>query len=258
MASEHTPLFSIITVCYQALPELQRTVASVNASTFKGYEHLIIDGGSSDGTVKWLEGLHDPLLRWESAPDKGLYDAMNKGLARAKGEFVWFVNAGDLIYSEQTMAQLATMVKEEVDILFGEVELKSPLGKVLGTRSELTPHKTPDHLDWRTMRFGMVVSHQAFLPRRRIAPSYIADNLCADIDWVIRCLKVSRSSINTHLILAQFETGGLSRQRHRESLKDRYEVLKLHFGYLPNLFNHIFIILRALWAKMTRSSDRRY
>ena len=258
MASEHTPLFSVITVCYQALPELQRTVASVNTSTFRDYEHLIIDGGSSDGTVKWLEGIKDPLVRWESAPDKGLYDAMNKGLAQAKGEFVWFVNAGDLIYSEQTMAQMATMIDEKVDILFGEVVLKSPEGKVLGTRSEMTPHKTPDLLNWRSMRFGMVVSHQAFVPRRRIAPFYLEDNLCADIDWVIRCLKVSGESMNTHLIFAQFETGGLSRQRHRESLKDRYEVLRHHFGFLPNLCNHIYILLRALWTKLTISSERRY
>ncbi len=108
------------------------------------------------------------------------------------------------------------------------------------------------------MARGMVVSHQAFLPHRKLWIKYAPDNLTADIDWVIKCLKKSQCATHTHLILAAYLTGGLSKQRHQQSLWDRYAVLKDHFGYLPNLINHIFIVVRAVMFKLKRVGKSTY
>lgn len=253
-----TPLFSIITVCFRAQKPLERTVASIQSQTFRDYEHLIIDGAGGEGTAGWLSTLQDPRITWVSEPDNGLYDAMNKGLRMARGTYVWFVNAGDLIEGPGVLAELAEQAAERPDILYGDVLLVAPDGEVLGTRSEVTTQRTPEHLNWTDLRLGMVVSHQAFLPRLAICPEYLSGNLCADIDWVIRCLKQSRKTVNTHLILARFETGGLSRQRHRQSLMDRYKVLEEHFGFWTNLWNHVRIGFRAVISGLAPHSRPRY
>lgn len=258
MNASQPPLFSIITVCYNALPDLRRTVAAVAASDFKNYEHLILDGASKDGTPDWLRTLDLPHVRWVSEPDKGLYDAMNKGQLLARGEYLWFLNAGDLPAGVDTLSVLAAHASPEVDVLYGEVLLVSPAGKELGTRSQCTTQKLPDKLTWRDLRYGMVVSHQAFLPRRELAPEYLDRNLCADIDWVITCLKKAKNVVNMHTVLARFETGGLSKQRHRRSLWDRYKVLGKHYGYLPNLVRHVGIIVRALWVRVAKPGRHRY
>ncbi len=245
-----TPRFSIITVCYNALGPLERTMESLAVQTASNFEHLVIDGGSTAGTPEWLAHQDLPHFRWISEKDEGLYDAMNKGLALAKGDFVWFVNAGDLVHSSDTLQILTEASANDPDILFGEVLLVTPEGKRIGTRSDSTTRKLPEVLGWQDMKYGMVVSHQAFLPKRMLAPDYIKDNLCADIDWVIKCLKRAHVIVNAHLILARFETGGLSSRRHHTSLKDRYFVLQYHFGVLSNLWNHIYIGWRAFRMRL--------
>lgn len=257
-AEKQQPVFSLITVCYNAKDALIRTLESVRMQDSEAYEHLVIDGGSHDGTLEVLKSNTSPLLKWISEPDNGLYDAMNKGLAMAKGQFVWFVNAGDLIEGPSILSDLLAHVTDEIDILYGEVLMVDPSGKVLGTRSEVTTQKTPLALTWKDLRYGMVVSHQAFLPRRTICKPYIQNNLCADIDWVIHCLKQSRKTVNTRLKLARFETGGLSRQRHKQSLFDRYYVLQSHFGFWQNLVNHAWILLRAIMQKLSKPRNKRY
>lgn len=257
-AAPGNPLFSIITVCYQALEPLQRTVAAVAAQDFKDYEHIVVDGASGDGTAEWLAGLDDPHIRWISEPDRGLYDAMNKGQALARGTYLWFVNAGDLPEGPSILSALADTAVDLPDVLYGEVLLVAPDGEVLGTRSACTTQVMPATLHWRDLRYGMKVSHQGILPQRRLAPPYRIDNLCADIDWMIVCLKRAGVVRQTGLLLARFETGGLSRQRHRRSLRDRYAVLREHFGTLPNLWHHGVIVCRALWQRLRPGSGPRY
>ena len=111
---------SIITITYNAAQWLERTMQSVLAQSCKDYEYIIVDGGSRDGTidiVKRLESLFEGRLSWKSEPDKVLYDAMNKGIARAKGDFLWFVNAGDEIYAPDTLAHVVMAATDDTDIV---------------------------------------------------------------------------------------------------------------------------------------------
>jgi glycosyltransferase involved in cell wall biosynthesis len=250
------PLLSIITVVYNGGYYLSGTARSVLAQTYPHIEYIIVDGGSTDHTmtvIQWAEManarmLNTKILRWVSEPDKGLYDAMNKGLRMATGDFVWFLNAGDEIPDAKTVEKMMQTCTPETDVLFGEAMLVSFTRRRLGTRSRLSTQKLPEKLTSESLRMGMVVCHQAFVARRNIAPPFIENNLAADIDWVIEVLKKSRKNVHTHLVLAEYLVGGVSKQKHRQSLKDRYEVLKKHYGKWPNLWAHFKIFWRAFWS----------
>jgi len=242
---------TVITVAYNAAADIEGTIQSVLSQTFASIEYLIIDGASTDETANIVKK-YDSELSWHSEPDEGLYDAMNKGLKHATGDFVLFLNAGDRFYENDTLEKVFAKYMPDTDILYGNVMMVGENREYLGLRSELTPHKLPENLTWKDMKHGMVVSHQAFIVRRDIAPKYIADNLCADIDWVIQCLQKSRRTIHTHTCIAEFQTGGLSRQRHSESLNDRYRVLAKYFGARANFYNHIWIVARGVFFKLKR------
>jgi glycosyltransferase involved in cell wall biosynthesis len=246
--------FSIITVVFNGELLLEDTILSVLNQTYPHIEYIIVDGASRDGTMQIVQKyaqqfdnqLNTPFtFRWISERDKGLYDAMNKGQRLATGDFLLFLNAGDHLFSTDTLAKIAAQATTDTDVLYGEVMWVDAHRKHLGTRSQKTTQQLPDVLDWKSMRYGMVVCHQAFLPRRTIAPVYLENNLAADIDWVIRCLKQAKKIQHTYIIVSEFLTGGISKQKHWQSLWDRYAVLKTHFGGWANGVAHLYIIGRA-------------
>ncbi|MCU0348607.1 MAG: hypothetical protein MUC59_16840, partial [Saprospiraceae bacterium] len=159
------------------------------------------------------------------------------------------LNAGDELPQADTVEKMMLKYTPDTDVFFGETNLVTFTRHNLGTRSQLTTQKLPTALTWESLRLGMVVCHQAFIARRAIAPAYMYGNLAADIDWVIEVLKKSRKTVNTGQVLANYLTGGVSKQRHRQSLKDRYAVLKKHYGQWPNLLAHAQIVLRSIFAK---------
>jgi glycosyltransferase involved in cell wall biosynthesis len=251
-----SPFFSIITVVYNGENLIEGTMQSVLNQTFTDYEYLVIDGLSKDNTLEVVESVKKRFpteggkIHFFSERDKGLYDAMNKGLRLAKGRFVLFLNGGDRLFSTTTLAQLAAAATPSTDILYGETMLVDDNRTHIGTRSELTVQVLPKKLTWRSMRLGMVVCHQSFLPSRHLTPPYMEGNLAADIDWVIDCLKKAQNPTNANIILSEYLMGGVSKSRHQQSLRDRYAVLDKHFGKIGNFFNHILITMRAILFKI--------
>jgi hypothetical protein len=152
------------------------------------------------------------------------------------------------LFDPKTLEKAMLLCNPETDVLYGEAMLVTGTRYHLGTRSQLTVQKLPDKLTWESLRMGMTVCHQSFIARKNIAPYYMENNLAADIDWVIEVLKKSRKTIHTRLIISEYLMGGLSKQKHRQSLNDRYEVLKKHYGFWPNLWAHGKIFLRAFFA----------
>jgi glycosyltransferase involved in cell wall biosynthesis len=243
--------FSIITVVFNGEKLIEGTIQSVLNQTYPNIEYIIVDGASKDGTMDIVNKYVDKqAIRWVSEPDKGLYDAMNKGLKMATGDFVLFLNAGDHLFSNQVLEKMAVQTTDKTDILYGETMLVDDSRRRVGTRTAMSVQKLPENLTWQSMKQGMVVCHQSFLPRRTLTPQYIPNNLAADIDWVIKCLKKAKNVVNTHIIVSEYLMGGMSKKRHNQSLKDRYNVLKEHFGFIPNVLNHIFIIGRAFIFKL--------
>lgn len=242
------PKVSIITVVFQGEAFLERTLLSVQRQTFKNKEYVVIDGGSIDGTLALIDKYKASVDTLISEPDKGLYDAMNKGLQLAKGDFVIFMNAGDTFFAPNTLKEIFQDERAcQADLIYGETMMLDDDGKALGKRSELLPLKLPVQLTASSMQRGMVVCHQSVLVRRSLAQAYdLSYKYCADVDWLISILKRTTNVYYYQGIVSAFLHGGLSRKKLKNSLQERYKVLEKHFGFLPNMFNHIFIVFRSL------------
>jgi glycosyltransferase involved in cell wall biosynthesis len=121
----NNPLISIITVVYNAASTLEQTMLSVITQTYKNIEYIIIDGTSTDGTVDIIKKYEKYLAYWVSEPDKGIYDAMNKGLKYAQGDFVYFLNSGDILYKNDTLNKFALQMTDFDTVYYGNVYLSN-------------------------------------------------------------------------------------------------------------------------------------
>lgn len=248
----NSPLLTIITVTFQAEKFLGRTLYSVdralsNVKNPSLVEYLIIDGGSSDQTLSIASQYSHFVSRVISEKDKGLYDAMNKGLRLASGKYLWFLNAGDEAYDDHTLQNLLSSLEGGAAVYYSDAMMVRENGTEVGLRSRFTPHTLAANLHWQDFALGMKVCHQAFIARKNIAPFYEYENLSADVDWEIECLKRAEEVKFLPFILCRYLLGGLSVKNHRRSLIDRYKVLKRHFGLVPTLFNHLRIFWRGYW-----------
>ncbi|RFS18721.1 glycosyltransferase [Chitinophaga silvatica] len=243
------PLVSIITVCFNAGKYIEATIQSVVSQTYPNIEYLIIDGASKDNTLEVVNKYRSKIATIVSEKDKGLYDAMNKGMQLATGEYLLFLNADDVLTDEHVIAAMMSTC-HNADVYYGEAMFMDEEGKDIGLRSTQTPHKVPDQLTWKSLKYGMVVSHQAFIIRKSLSPLYDLNyKVCADIDWMIRSLKGSHSVCNTHIVVARFRVGGTSKQRQQLAWKERYKILSKYYGHLPNFTHHLFIGLRYIFSK---------
>ena len=239
---------SIITITYQAEQYLERTIQSVLAQGHRdAIEYIVIDGASKDGTLALIEKYQEQIDQSVSEPDNGIYDAMNKGLQRATGDYIIFMNAGDAFADEKTVGQLINAMESNPDVIVGDAMFVDEAGKTLGLRSRVTPHKIPLNLTWKSFRYGMVICHQSFIAKRNIAPLFdLHYRLSSDIDWEIKCLKAANSIIQIPVPICRYLTGGASVQNLKRSWQERFEVLSKHFGFLNALWSHLIIILRGL------------
>jgi glycosyltransferase involved in cell wall biosynthesis len=244
------PKVTIITVTYNAEATLERTLQSVAALDYAPLEYLLIDGGSSDGTLALLQAYEAVIDHWVSEPDEGLYDAMNKGMALASGDYLWFLNAGDEAAAPDVLQRVFAQ-DVGADIYYGDTLIVDGAGQVVGPR-RLQP---PDRLSWRDFRRGMLVSHQALIVARRLAGPYdLSYRFSADYDWALRLLRKSKHTVNTHLVLARFLDGGLTKKNILPGLRERFTIMNKNYGYFTTLFNHIGITCKFLvfWIKNRR------
>lgn len=269
---------TLITCTYNAESVLQRTLDSVFNQTYPNIEHIIIDGRSKDATVAMAEEyklLNDATRNGhtvivQSEPDKGLYDAMNKGIKKATGSYLCFLNAGDKLADEHTIENLVRSQESEAEsqtsqsttthnqspntfsVIYGETDIVDDNGTFLRHRRL----QAPKHLTWRSFRMGMLVCHQSFYANTQIAkktPYNLKYKLSADVDWCIRIMKEGTKqgldTLNTHLVLCHYLDGGMSIKNHRASLVERLKVMTDHYGIVDTIMLHLWFALRAILKK---------
>ncbi|GIV24586.1 MAG: glycosyl transferase [Bacteroidia bacterium] len=226
------PKLSILTVTYQAEETLPLTLRSVAAQTWTDWEHLFVDGASRDGTIALIREYAEKIgrVRWISEPDRGLYDAMNKALQLAEGEFVIFLNAGDAFWAPDTLEKVFTQAPTEADVLYGDHRYVDRQGQLL-LRPRHRPYPQPP-LRAAHFQTGMVICHQALIVRREKAPLFDLNyRLAADLDWTIRLLATHPRTYDTRRVLIRYLAGGLSAQRLHRYLRERTQILYRHFGW---------------------------
>jgi glycosyltransferase involved in cell wall biosynthesis len=247
------PKLSVITIVYNNVRDIERTMLSVINQTYPNIEYIIVDGASKDGTLGLIEKYRNQVAKIISEPDKGIYDAMNKGLSLATGDYVLFMNSGDEIYAHETVSEVFES-EYAADIYYGETEMYNDKWESLGQRR----HCAPENFNWRSFKYGMSVGHQAIYIKRAITQPYdLQYKYSSDIDWIIKSAKKASSIVNTHQYVAKYLVGGISKKKQFDSLKERFKIFNKYYGLIPNLINHVFIALSLIsyFVKHRKTND---
>jgi len=239
-----TPKISVITISFNAEKDIEKTIKSVVNQTFRNIEYIVIDGKSTDGTISIIKKYNSKISYWSSEPDKGLYDAMNKGITKATGDYIIFMNAGDIFYEQETLSKIFDTNEEPQDIYYGETIIVDSNNKEVGMRRL----SAPEELNWKSFKRGMRVSHQAFIAKMELVEPYdLQYKFSADFDWCIKIMKKSTKIKNTNLIICRYLDGGLTKHNLVPSLKERYKIMTKFYGVFSTFFNHITLGTKLVW-----------
>ena len=248
---------TIATVTYNAAEVLERTLHSVESQTYPCIEHLVIDGNSTDNTLAILHRYQERNTQNEhpheigilSENDNGLYDAMNKALQMATGNYILFLNAGDKLHSNNTIEKVALAAGHDAAVVYGDTDIVDNAGRFLFKR-RLVP---PERLSWKSFRWGMLVCHQAFFARMDIAkdqPYDLSYRFSADFDWCIRVMKQAALQglplVNVHAVVADYLVGGLTVKNHRKSLCERFRIMSRYYGLVTTVVLHLVFVFRQV------------
>lgn len=246
MHSVHpSPKFSIITVTYNAGEVIEDTIQSVITQTYHHVEYIIVDGASKDNTLAIIDRYREKIQTVVSEPDKGLYDAMNKAIALATGDYLCFLNAGDCFHEDNTLQQMVhTINGEELpDVVYGETAIVDKDGHFLHMRRL----SAPERLTWKSFKQGMLVCHQAFFAKRSLVEPYdLSYRFSADFDWCIRIMKKAQSLHNTHLTVIDYLDEGMTTQNRKASLKERFRIMAKHYGMVSTVAHHAWFVVRMV------------
>lgn len=241
-----TPLISIVTITYNAESTLPATIRSVAEQSFRDFEHIIVDGASSDSTLAIAAAAPYSNRRILSEPDSGLYYAMNKGLDLARGKYILFLNSGDAFHSAETLKKYAEAASRNPDIIYADTVIVDSARRTIGPRHL----SVPKVLTFDSFSHGMLICHQAFMVRRKIAPRYDTSyHFSADYDWTVKCIRNTMPGrcINLNSVEIDYLSDGLTDKNKYKSLRERYAIMAHHYGHTRTLLRHLSFIPRAIF-----------
>lgn len=248
---------TVATVIWNPGLLLQRTLDSVMEQDYDNIEHVIVDGRSKDNTMILLHQYQERnslrAVRREinmlSEPDNGLYDAMNKAINMATGDYIVFLNAGDKFHSTSVLSEVAKCAESQPAVIYGNTDIVDDDGTFLYQR-RLQP---PPQLHWRSFRQGMLVCHQAFFARTDIAKENLYNlkyRYSADFDWCIRIMKTAERlglpMVNAGIVVADYLEEGMTTANHRKSLFERFRIMAVHYGFLSTVWRHLYFVWRSV------------
>lgn len=217
-SSRHTTI-SVVTVVRNGKPFLERTIKSVLDQTYDEVEFIIIDGGSSDGTLDIIRRYDTRIDHWLSEPDHGIYDAMNKGTERATGEWLIFLNAGDEFADTQVLSRLMQELPEHADVLYGRHE------EVFGDGYS----RTPVLGDLRDLWKGMVFCHQSMLVRTSIMKDLrfnILQRIAADYEFIWAVYAQKYRFVSVDQVISRVIADGFSAKNNLELIRAQWKIAK--------------------------------
>ncbi len=246
------PLISIITITRNAADVIIPTMKSVKEQEFSDFEHIIIDGASSDRTLALAVEYGTDNLRIVSESDKGLYDAMNKGLRLARGKYVIFLNAGDAFHSPDILPLYAReAVENDADIVYSDTVIVDSSRRIIGPRHLSAPLVLTEH----SFSDGMLICHQAFMARRELCPKYdLSFRFSADYDWCIKVIDRSRPKHRIFLgcVGIDYLSDGLTDKNRMKSLRERFHIMAERYGIVPTVARHFKFALRGTIGKISK------
>ena len=212
---------SIITVCYNSEKTIERTIKSVITQDYTDYEYIIVDGGSTDGTIDIIRKYSPYITRWISEPDEGIYDAMNKGIQLSSGELIAFINSDDW-YVEGAFKAVANCYSDngEYDLIYGDVfQIEN------GEKQEVSYKKS----DLKQLYVRFFIIHQAIFVKNSLMKAYLFDteyDVAADYDFVLKLYKSGRVFYHLDRPIVYFSPGGYS-NANSAKLASEYKKISL-------------------------------
>lgn len=205
------PKVSIITVCLNSLDSLKKTITSVQEQSLRDFEHIVVDGCSGDGTVDYLDFMAKDLKNFYyiSEPDKGIYHAMNKGIAISRGKWIIFMNAGDYFFSSNNLIRILENASDDFDFIYGDRVTYDGDGNQIYQKAEKIAGTVKKE----------VVFHQALLTKGALLrkfPYNLNYKYASDFDYIVKGFLNGRKFLYLNFPFCYFERGGLSRQNHIE------------------------------------------
>jgi len=265
MKQKEAPLISIIIAVFNGAKTLQQCIDSAVQQTYANKELIIIDGGSKDGTVDVLESNREQIGYWVSEPDSGIYNAWNKGLLQAKGEWICFLGADDFFWDAQVLDRMASqlmMIPPDIRVAYGQIMLLNNDGK------DLYPIGEP----WKEVkeRFKQVMSipHPGLMHRRSLFEQHgnfdESFRIGGDYELLLRELKKADAAFVPDIIMIGMRQGGLSSSPANsiESMWDIRRAQKMHGLYFPGFF-WVMAITRVymrliLWNSIGERMTRKF
>ncbi|MBE9869283.1 glycosyltransferase [Campylobacter concisus] len=239
------PKISIITVVFNGEKYLEQTIKSIVNQTYKNFEYIIIDGGSTDGTIDIIKKYEDKISYWSSEKDNGLYDAMNKGIEKANGDWINFMNVGDSFYLDNILENI-----------FLQKELKN-IDVIYGNHNVIYPHKTKIKKagDINDIWKGSQFCHQSSFVSSHIHKQCkfnISNRIGADFEFFYTIYKKRNAKFKyIDIVIANYSAGGLSDVERIDSVVGWWNVVKKDTKV--NLY-YIFIILKELIKKNIKNT----
>lgn len=233
-------LFSIVTITYNHLSGLKSTAGSLKKQICDDYEWIIIDGASSDGTAAYLEEVSADIT---SEPDDGIYDAMNKGIERAQGEYVLFLNAGDTLADDQVLFKIKERLLQEKhtpDFIYGDALESNHAGKIFYKPARPVKRQV----------FGMITHHQSMFYRRDTVGDLRYDmfyQIAADYKFTSQFLKKAQGYLYIPAPLCCFEPGGVSQRQAKQARNEQYQIRAELSMASPLLNNAIYYIQTVMF-----------
>ncbi len=242
---------SVITVCYNSIKTLENTIQSVKNQTYKDIEYIIVDGGSTDGTLDIITKYSDFVDKWISGNDNGLYDAMNKGIELSTAEYIGILNSDDTFYCNNTIENIADFLSlNMVDACIGNIEQHNEYGRVI--RKYNSKKWTPDRL-----KIGFMPPHPSIFFRRDLFKKFgyysLEFKIGADYELITRYFLKNQISwkysgiTTTSMLLGGLSTSGLESynlitNEINKSLamnQIKYNSLLIRFRFLWKLLDYI-------------------
>lgn len=197
------PVITVVTVVYNDANHIENTIKGVISQTYKNIEYIIIDGGSSDSTPSIISKYANNVTHWVSEKDAGIFDAMNKGIKLATGEWIIFINSGDTFYDSETLEHLNEYLLPNYQLIYGNVEVRYD-----GGGSYI---KIASGLD--KLKFGMPFCHQSLIVKAELMKKYgysLDSGAAADYDFIVKCRLSGYNFYNSDMVIASVSAGGVS------------------------------------------------
>lgn len=237
------PLITVVTVVFNGEKHLEDTILSVINQTYENVEYIVIDGGSTDGTLDIIKKYADRIDSWVSELDRGIYDAMNKGICLTQGNYVNFMNAGDCFYDKKTIAFANKNIKEKYSVFYGKTML---IDKWNNCNILYLPHE----ISIKNNYFEMPVCHQSLFYHLNCFKYHglydIQYRVCADYEHFLRLVSSNALFFKVNCIIAKVILGGFSFQNIQTNIRENYSIINKYYPQkkVQGFLHHKWLLIK--------------